>query len=357
MNLPFETPEPVGQFYESLPVDVQERLFRNYYLHFEAEIQAGIGHAIEDYIFDIETLESVLEEGDALEITNYLQSEETGRLIERTNPFTGEKVLVKGRTVDQLTIEEARAELAEEIARRRDFLNTPIEVQMQKFWQDEIENFYESSLFDAAREFNDLHQVIADFDQHVLVQEVISRARRANLHEDYASEAIKFNDEFEEAERMRDAGDSSLLEALNTLGTEALHVKSQGRRITNEGGPCYICGKFVRPFNGELLLWDEIPKEIRAKYIPEVFQKWHIRHFDEECSRPEFGQRIFFLHPKGPFTRRNAKPDKCIVCDIDVPADSGWLIPVSLVPKWKQARPAFPGAKTKNYYVSCGKED
>lgn len=357
LNLPFEIPEPCGQFYETLSEEVQELLFRNYYSHFKSEIQAGEGHAIENYIFEIETLESVLKDGDYFEITNCLQGEEIAQTIERTNPITGEKILVKERNIDQLTDEAARAELAEEIARRRDFLNSSADVRVNKFWLDEIETFYESSLFGAASNLTQLSKVIDDYKRHALVQDVISRARRANLHEDYAAEAIKCRGLYDEAEELNRQGDSSHLEALRTLGAEALVFKSQGRRITSEGGPCYICGKFVWPHNGELLIWSEIPKHVREKYIPDVFQKWHIRHFGPECSRPEFGKRDFFLHPKGPFAKKNAKPDKCIVCDANVPAESGWLIPVSLVPKWKQARPAFPGAKTKNYYVSCGKED
>ena len=357
LDLPFMIPEPCGQFYETLPDEIQELLFRNYHAIFEAEIQAGTGHGIENYIFDIETLESVFEDGGHLEIVSHLKGEALFETFERTNAFTGEKISVKEHGVDQLTTEEARAELAEEITRRRDFLNSSSEVRMNKFWQDELETFHESSLFDAAKNLPQLSKVIAEYKWHGLVQEVISRAGRANLHEDYATQAIKCRERYEEAEELNREGDSSLLEELRTLSGEALDFKSQGRRITSEGGPCYICGKFVWPHNGELLIWSEIPKDVREKFIPDVFQKWHIRHFGPECSRPEFGERDFFLHPKGPFSRKNTKPEKCIVCDINVPAESGWLIPVSLVPKWKQARPAYPGAKTKKYYVSCGKED
>ena len=357
MNLPFETPDPAGYFFERLPVDVQELLFRNYHDLFEGEVQDGEGDAVEQYLDEIEFMEETLKEGGLSEITSYLDGEFTGESIERTNPFTHEKVFVQERTTDRLTLAQARIELQKEIDKLKNFLNESLDVRMKKFWSEDLEYFSEGALFRAARSLPGLDSLIAEYEQYAKEQEVIGRARRKNLHPDYAAEAIKCKEAFEQAEALEKSGDSSLLEKLKELTPAALEVQSQGRRITSQGGPCYICGKFVWPFGGELLLWNEIPKDVRAQYIPDVFQKWHIRHFGPECSREEFGQRDFFLHPKGPFTRRNAKSEKCIVCDIEVPAEQGWLIPASLVPKWKQARLAFPGAKTKNYYVSCGKEE
>ena len=35
LDLPFMIPEPCGQFYETLPDEIQELLFRNYHANFE----------------------------------------------------------------------------------------------------------------------------------------------------------------------------------------------------------------------------------------------------------------------------------------------------------------------------------
>jgi len=356
-ELPFEIPAACGRFYETLEAKVQKELFRNYYSRFESDIREGSGHSIENYLFEIEMLENVLEDGDHLEIASYLQGDETSRSIEKINPFTGEKIYVNELDSNRLSEEDARAKLNDEIMRRRDFLNSSPEVLLEKFWREDIENFDESYLFDAVTGMPEFSKVISEFELHKLTQEVIRRANRTNLHKDYAAEAIKCREQYMEAEKLNQAGDPSFLDALQSLSMEAIEFKSQGRRITSEGGPCYVCGRFVWPHNGELLIWSEIPNDVRKRYIPDVFQKWHIRHFWAECSGPEFGERDIFLHPTGNFEKRNAKPEKCIVCAADVPAQSGWLIPVSLVPKWKQTRPAFPGAKTKNFYVMCGKVD
>lgn len=358
LNLPFKIPVPAGRFYETLPEDVQETLFRNYYELFKSGLKDGaIGHSIGIYISETDLMNAALEDGDESEIKSFLDYKETEAMVERTNPFTGEKVLVRGRTTDKLSKKEAMSLLAEEIKKRQEFLNSSEEILMEKFWQEEIEGFEESYLFEAASNLNQLGSIILEYRKYLEIQDVISRVRRRNLHQDYAAEAIKCKNRYKEAEEFKLEGNSIPLENLQKLSAEALELKSQGRRITSEGGPCYVCGKFVWPFDGELLLWNEIPKSIRAKYIPDVFQKWHIRHFGPECSAPNFGSRELFLHPVGPFEKRNTNPENCIVCGSYVSEESGWLIPVSLVPKWKQTRPTFPGAKTKNYYAVCGKQD
>ena len=358
LNLTFAIPESSGHYYETLPKAVQEILFRNYYALFKSGIKDGtVGKSIQIYMSLTELMEDALEEGDKSEICSFLESEETTETVERVNPFTGEKVLVRGRTTDKLSQEEAALLLMAEVKKRRDFLTLSEEILIEKFWIEEIEDFDESYLFESASNLIELNAVVEDYNRYVLVKEVTGRVRRKNLHDDYASEAIKCRDRFQEAEELERTGDPTFLQSLTTLSPEALDVKSQGRRICSEGGPCYICGKFVWPYNGELLLWNEIPKIVREKYIPDVFQKWHIRHFGPECSRPEFGTRDFFRHPSGPLEKKNSKPDRCIVCDVYVEANSGWLIPASFVPKWKQSRPAFPGANTKKYYVVCGKRD
>jgi hypothetical protein len=353
LNLPFEIASLEGSFLESLSIQDQELLWKKYYDEFEQAVINGSAECVSKLGDSITEMEQIIESGSRAKLLEQFEGDSSEGISVSKNPYTGELINTKSRDINSLADDELKALLKERITNERKFLNSAIELRMARFWPTEIEWFDEGSLLELANDIPGMEKIYNDFKTFTLREELVRRARLRvkNLHSEYANQAMDFLVTFGKTDP------SNLSAPKNELSDQASSAVAEGRRLTSEGGPCYVCGEFIWPMNGELLLWREIPKGIRDSLIPGIFQKWHIRHLSPECSRPELGKRNFFLHPKGPFVGRNTKPDKCIVCDINVPAESGWLIPVSSVPKWKQDRPAFPGAKPKKYYVSCGKED
>jgi len=353
LNLPFEIAYLEGSFLESLSIPDQELLWKKYYDEFEQSIINGSADCILKLEDSITKMEQIVESGSRAQLLEQFEGDLTEGISLSKNTYTGELIFTKSRDISGLTDDYLKALLKERITNERKFLHSAIEIRMARFWATEIEWFDEGSLLKLACDIPGMEKIYNDFKTFALREELVSRARLRvkNLHPEYANQALKFLATFGKTDP------SNLSAPINELSDQATGAVAEGRRLTGDGGPCYVCGQFVWPMDGELLLWSEIPKKIRNSLIPGIFQKWHIRHFGPGCSSPELGKRNFFLHPKGPFVNKNKKPDKCIVCDINVPAESGWLIPVSLVPKWKRVRPAFPGANTKNYYVLCGKEE
>ena len=353
LNLPFEISSLEGSFLESLSIQDQELLWKKYYDEFEQAVINGSADCVSKLEDSITEMEQIIESGSRAKLLEQFESDSSEVISVSQNPYTGESINTKSRDIDSLTDDELKSLLKEGIATERNFLNSAVELRMARLWATEIEWFDEGSLLELAKDIPGMEKTYNDFKTFALREELASRAhlRIKNLHPEYVNQVMEFLVIFGKADP------SNLSAPINELSDQASSAVAEGKRLTSDGGPCYVCGQFVWPMNGELLLWSEIPKGIRDSFIPGIFQKWHIRHFGPECSRPELGKRDFFLHPKGPFVGKNTKPDKCIVRDINVPTESGWLIPVSLVPKWKQAPPAFPGAKTKKYYVTCGSED
>lgn len=156
-----------------------------------------------------------------------------------------------------------------------------------------------------------------------------------------------------EADAQRRTGNSEPYEELIKPTQLALEMAERGSRITNQMGDCYICKKLVMAGDGELLLWNEIPKMIREEFIPGVFKKWHVRHFHEPCMQEQYGKRIPLAHVKEVTEYRNQKSEPCWMCGVEVSAGDGWLVLVDNIPKWKQQKRAFPGARRKKYYVQC----
>ena len=342
LNLPFPIANTEETYLESLPIEVQELIWSNFYKLFESEMQNGTFYRIEELKDPIDEMKFVIQEGDREQLLKWAQGEHSDEFLETKNPYSEE--IIKKNPSDVLSDDQLRENIQEQLNEINRILNSPLEARIKHFWAEEIDNFDEGSLFEAASELPGLEQIIKDFELLQTGFEIIrvGENRKPELHPDYVNQFLEWQ---------------SLENKTTEPSAAAQAVRASGRRLTKEAGPCYICGQLVTSFEGELILWSEIPKEIREQYIPGIYRKWHIRHFTPECSKPEFGTREFFLHPKGPFERRNEKADKCIVCDCDVPAESGWLITASVVPKWKQTRAAFPGAKRKKYYVTCGKEE
>ena len=344
LNLPFSIADTEETYLETLPIEIQERLWRIFYTQFESEIRDGTSYRIEQLKDPIDEMKLVIQEGDREQLLDWAQGERTDEYVETKNPYTDEIIRKKKRSSDDLSNDQLRENIQEQLDEINRILSSPLQARIKYFWAQEIDNFDEASLFEAASELPGLEQIIKDFELLQTGFEItrVGETRKPDLHPDYVNQLLEWR---------------SLGNKTTEPSVAAQAVLASGKRLTKEAGPCYICGQLVTPFEGELILWSEIPKDVREQYIPGIFRKWHIRHFTPECSKPEFGTRELFLHPKGPFERRNAKADKCIVCDCDVPAESGWLITASVVPKWKQTRAAFPGAITKNYYVTCGKEE
>ena len=109
----------------------------------------------------------------------------------------------------------------------------------------------------------------------------------------------------------------------------------------------------MKAFQGELLIWNEIPRSVREEFIPGVYQKWHVRHLEAPCSNNDYGQREHLQHIKLENKMKNTKAEACWFCGVMVAENAGWLVRKDQIPKWKQQRRAYPGAKEKQYYVQC----
>ena len=170
---------------------------------------------------------------------------------------------------------------------------------------------------------------------------------------EHERERREYLSEYNEAQLAARSGDMSKLELLKAPSKLVLTAIEEKKRITMQPGDCYICKRIVKAFQGELLLWNEIPKSIREEFIPGVYQKWHVRHLEAPCSNSDNGQREHPQHIKLDYRMRNTKAEACWLCGVIVAEKAGWLVRKDQIPKWKQQHRAFPGAKEKQYYVQC----
>ena len=130
-----------------------------------------------------------------------------------------------------------------------------------------------------------------------------------------------------------------------------------GKRIAKGPDLCYVCGKALGAGRAELLLRWEVPPHLQktSRWGGDV--KWMVRCLDGPCADPKNGARKPLRHPADCGNTPNAKPEDCIICRKPVAAGQGFLVPREVIPRWLWARPAFPGARQKRYYVVCSYRD
>jgi hypothetical protein len=358
MTLDFEVPSNDSYpFLKTLDTNLQEAIWeKEYQLHLEY-VTADFDDEMEYLTKDLADLK---DDRETDEVFKYLEDYEDDdaedeidshefEVKKGINPYTGESILVKAKKYSEEERIEALAIVDALIKEHEEVLADPKSRLAAYLWDCQI-----SGHLPATDEKRLLSHLVS-FDGY---QEILD-----NFHIFYGRdpENEKLRDShlaaWAKAETLAKAGDASLLLELQRLSPEAEAAVVAGKRVTKEPGDCYVCKKFILAFNGELLLWNEIPAEVRDSLMPGLRRKWHVRHFQPECSKDSLGKRIPVLHLRDHTGWKNEKADSCWVCGVQVEVDQGWLVHVSKIPKWKQAKRAFPGAKTKNYYVQCQETD
>ena len=370
MSNEFLRPEP-GEFpwLDSQPEEFQARIWRlewkrhleyvdSYSEELVANYKSEIAHledllarrAVEDY----DLLDYFFPENEEEELEEDVEDEaELEDAAAGVNPFTGEAIRTRVERSDEDYPQTA--EKAEELLRTyREIVANPgalIRYRWDLHWHHLRESTYDD---DDSIEWDTVSAYLEGEEHEQLFD---------SFHTFYGRDPedqrvrISYLAAWDEAHLAAKAGDSSKLDELTALSELAKSAQASGRRLTKEYGDCYICKKLVKANNGELLLWNEIPKSIREEFIPGVFKKWHVRHLGDRCARDEYGKRIPLTHVREVTEYRNQKAEPCWMCGNEVSEGDGWLVHSSKIPKWKQAKRAFPGAKVKQYYVQCNKGD
>jgi hypothetical protein len=358
MTLNFEVPtDDSYPFIATLAKNLQEVIW-------EKEFQVHLVEVAENYEDELEYLKKDLadlkddrETDEVFKYLNYDEEDDTDKepesnefeIVKGVNPYTGESIRVKAKKYSKEERSAALAIVDDLIKEHEEVLIDPKARLATYLWDCQLNGHIPSSeekrLLSHLESIAEYQGIVDSF--HIFYGRDPENERLRDSH--IAAWA--------KAETLAKDGDNSLLLELQRLSPEAEAAIAHGKRITKEPGDCYVCKKFILAFNGELLLWNEIPSEVRDSLMPGLRRKWHVRHFQPECSKDSLGKRIPVLHLRDHTGCKNEKADSCWVCGVQVEVDQGWLVHVSKIPKWKQAKRAFPGAKTKNYYVQCQETD
>ena len=358
MTLNFGVPSSDSYpFISTIDSNLQETIW-------EKEHQLHLEYVAEEFDDELDYLKKDLSElkddRETDEIFKYLDSDEEddaddnpesieSEIVQGVNPYTGESIRVKAKKYSKEERSRALAIVDELIREHEEVLADPKARLATYLWDCQVNGYLpgtdEKRLLSHLESFADYQEIMDRFHLFYGRDPENERLRDSHLT-DWAK-----------AETLAKSGDNSLLLELQRLSPEAESAIADGKRITKEPGDCYVCKKFILAFNGELLLWNEIPSEVRDSLMPGLRRKWHVRHFQPECSKDSLGKRIPVLHLRDHTGWKNEKADVCWVCGVKVEIDQGWLVHVSKIPKWKQTKRAFPGAKTKNYYVQCQETD
>jgi hypothetical protein len=351
LNLPFEIPSNDRfPFVSSLDEKYQEAIWlAEHALYFEEISDELSDHKqiIEDNLRGAELVLNSDFDG----IVDYLTANEELKTDERISwsTLSEEEIESKIMKRSDWTNESAIARIQKRINEYRDILKNPRELVPEYFWEAEIEEGYhfpqEQTLLAHLVNFPEYQEITDRF--HIFYGRDPENERAKSTH----------RANWSKAQELAKAGKTSMLLDLQKLSVEAETAVAAGKRITSQDGDCYVCGKFIPHFGGELILWNEIPKSYFYEHLGGNYQKWRVRHFSGECSLDKYGKRIQLVHIKGHTGYRNERADKCWLCEVDVPVDAGWLVLVDQIPKWKHSKRAFPGAREKKYYVQCEKVD
>jgi hypothetical protein len=351
LNLPFEIPsDDHFPFVSTLEEKYQEVIWLAEHALYVEDILEELGdyqQIIEDNLRGVESALNSDFDG----MVDYLIANEEMKSEERIswNTLTEEEIASKIGKRSDWTNESALARIQKRVDEYQNILKNPRELVPEYFWETDLEEFHLSY----REEFMLGH--LADSPEH---QDIVDRYHvfcGRDPENERAKSSHRAN--WSKAQELANTGKTSMLQELQKLSVEAETAVAAGKRITSQDGDCYVCGKFIPHFGGELIIWNEIPREYFYGHLGGKYQKWRVRHFSGECSQDKYGKRIQLVHIKGHTGYRNERADKCWLCEVDVPVDAGWLVLVDQIPKWKHSKRAFPGAKLKKYYVQCEKVD
>ena len=294
----------------------------------------------------LQELISLRDSGD-VSILEYLPFAEDLEYLESKllNEDTGEEIDQKEIKPTTLAMGRALKIIECKIQEHESVIKNPENLLSNYFWEIQLDqdhaDYVEKSLLGYLKDLPEYQELVDRFHVFYDRDPENERIRASHLAN------------WEEAQDLARNGDPSKLEALQKLSPDAEAAVKEGKRITTLDGDCYVCGKFIPHFGGELILWNEIPKTYFYENLGGEYKKWRVRHFSEECSQDQYGKRIHLDHIKDHTGRRNERADNCWLCGVEVEARAGWLVNSEQIPRWKQAKKAFPKARAKKYYVQC----
>jgi len=351
LNLPFVIPSGDSfPFVGTLDEKLQEAIWLAEHAIFVQEILEDLRENQQVITDNLRIAESDLK-ADSDSLLDYLIENDENEFNPRffRNEVTEEVVVSSASESLDKSHDRAVKRTHEIIMEYQKILANPTVLVPEYFWEAEIWTGYhrstEESLLAHLVDFSEYQAVIDRY--HVFYGRDPENERAKSTH----------RANWSKAQELANTGKTSMLQELQKLSVEAETAVAAGKRITSQDGDCYVCGKFIPHFGGELIIWNEIPREYFYGHLGGKYQKWRVRHFSGECSLDKYGKRIQLVHIKGHTGYRNERADKCWLCEVDVAVDAGWLVLVDQIPKWKRTKRAFPGAKPKKYYVQCEKND
>ncbi len=265
------------------------------------------------------------------------------------NEETGEELVQKQIKPTTLAMERALKVIEAKIKELGSIIKNPEKLLSNYFWEAQLDedqaDYFEKSLLGYLEDLPEYQELVDRFHVFYGRDPENERIRVAHLLR------------WEEAQELAKNGNPSKLEVLQKLSPDAELAVREGKRVTSQDGDCYVCGKFIPHFGGELILWNEIPKTYFYENLGGDYKKWRVRHFSEPCSQDQYGKRIHLDHFKNHTGIRNERADKCWLCGVEVEVGAGWLVNSEQIPKWKHAKKAFPKARAKKYYVQCSEAD
>jgi hypothetical protein len=351
MNLPFKIPTADSYpFLCTLEDKYQEVIWAAEYASHVEMVEKDF----DEYLQQIQDhLSEVIadRDSDSDAILRYVSFDQSFQSIdkEHINEFTGETIISRTIAPTQAARQQGLQVVAGLINEYEAVLKNPKGLLADYFWEAQLSHdhadYVEKNLLGYLADLPAYQDLLDRF--HIFYGRDPENERIRDAH----------RARWGQAQELAKTGDTSLLLELQRLSPEAEAAAAAGKRITNQDGDCYVCGKFIPHFGGELILWNEIPKSYFYEHLGSEYRKWRVRHFSDECSQDQFGKRIHLDHIKDHTGKRNERTDNCWLCGVDVESGSGWLVNSEQIPKWKQTKKAFPRARAKKYYVQCSDDD
>ena len=319
MKLSFEFPtNEFLPFIKTLDNKFQELIWKEEY---EAHLE-NVAENFEEELGNLRIdLERLKENRKTEKILNYLPEDEdenselSNFTAERTNPYTGESLSPRPKTYSEAQRLEAIAIVDALIKEHEEIIADPKPRLAAFLWEYEVNEYHQASQ----------EEYLLNHLNSILEYQEIMNGFHAFYGRDPENERIKAEhlEAWWKAQESARRGDDSLILKFQRLTPEAEGALASGKRITKQPGDCYVCKKFVLAYNGELLIWNEIPEEVRDSLMPGVRSRWHVRHFNSECSDDALGKRIPVLHLRDHTGWKNEKADTCWVCGVQVDIDQG----------------------------------
>lgn len=140
------------------------------------------------------------------------------------------------------------------------------------------------------------------------------------------------------------------LEIAYELQSEA---RAQGKRFTRRDGFCYVCGGYIDPQHGELLLSSEIPEKFHTLDKSGKLNKWYVRCFSSPCSDAENGGRDKSKHIEVNDPTPNRVGERCWTCGVFVHVGEGIIVHRDLLPEWIGPVSAPIWSPERTYFIQC----